>query len=181
MGSFKSGFIIRLVAMQDEMLDTISEYAQRLKRINLRQLAGDYDYIVSWLKSPIWNHGEHLRPHPAGKNTIDAYSHNCPIPYYTERDIFLNCYSLSEAIYIVKSATDIFMQLKSETSDEDEKIAYESYIENNVSIIHYVDENYDPEHEDTNEVALFGILDGSSSIDFKFDRLPFGVIDSFMM
>ena len=54
-------------------LERLRMIAFDLREIGMLQTAGDIDYLVSWLRSPEFNNGEHLAPHPAGENTVDVY------------------------------------------------------------------------------------------------------------
>lgn len=170
-------------------LDAISEYAYQLKLLGMIQSAGNYDYLVAWIKSPLYNGGSYLPPHPAGNNTIDEYSHNCPIPYYDPYE-YRNCSDIDKTIMLLKYIATHIDNLEAYIDNDLEQTAilsYKGYTENMIESLGGTvepdnpDNPDNPEHEDTNEFVLFGILDSSSSVNFKFDRLPFGVIDSFTM
>lgn len=71
--------------MIDELVK-LREIEYELNNIGMHQIAGDIGYLVSWLVSPEYNNGVHKKPDPAGPNTIDAGSNNCPIPYIVSVD-----------------------------------------------------------------------------------------------
>jgi hypothetical protein len=113
----------------DEILKQIHYYAQQLKGINMWQAAGDYDYISSFLDSPRWNDGEYYGVVPRGEETVDEYSHNCPIPFTANRCLVSRCYDNNKALEILNKLSDIFNTLKSDVSG-DGLAAINAYIEN---------------------------------------------------
>lgn len=112
-------------------LKKLHEFAIDLRRIGMYQTAGDIDYLVSWLVSPEFNNGTHLKPHPAGKNTIDPYSNNCPIPFTANLDLIRKCTSLIEAKSIVGEISTILNYLKTVFTSNVEDTAISSYISYN--------------------------------------------------
>lgn len=110
-----------------DLLRALSELAYRLYTLNMTQAAADYDYLVDWMKSPSFNNGVHLPPHPAGKNTKDEYSSNCPIPYYTTEDVAPGCLNVVEAVDALNGIKSILAKLKSGTEDSIEVTAIEAY------------------------------------------------------
>ena len=113
----------------DEILKQIHYYAQQLKGINMWQAAGDYDYISSFLDSPRWNDGEYYGVVPRGEETVDEYSHNCPIPFTANRCLVSRCYNNDKALEILSKLSEIFSTLKSDVSG-DGLTAINAYIEN---------------------------------------------------
>lgn len=114
----------------------MNNYLKRLRDIayslylnHMKQCAGNIDYLVSWLRSPEYNNGIHLRPHPAGLNTVDEHSNNCPIPYYATYDLISSCTSLLYAEILFSELRDIITELKSIYTDDVEIIALDSYLE----------------------------------------------------
>lgn len=118
-----------------DLICKLHEIAVYFHRINMRQTAGDLDYIASWLRSPLWNHGEHLKPDPAGENTVDAYSHNCPIPYTANTSLIDRCSDLDAAVVYVGMAKDTLEQLSLLYDSDEEETAINCYTE-------YLDELY---------------------------------------
>lgn len=116
-------------------LDKLHELAYSLYLNGMRQSAGDIDYLVSWLKSPEINNGNHLKPNPAGKNTIDAHSNNCPIPYYVCNRLVNFCKSSLYAEIIFAEIKDILILLKEIYTDDVETVALDSYIEYSDEVI----------------------------------------------
>lgn len=112
-----------------DLICKLHEIAVYFHRINMRQTAGDLDYIASWLRSPLWNHGEHLKPDPAGENTVDAYSHNCPIPYTANPNLIDRCSDLDAAIVYVGMAKDTLEQLALLYDSDEEETAINCYTE----------------------------------------------------
>lgn len=113
----------------NELLDRLHNYAYKLRDLNMLQVAGDIDYIVAWLRSPEWTGGEHLKPNPAGKNTIDSYSHNCPIPFTPSREMVEGCTDVDFATVYMYSVRDIIAELREIYSSDEEQIALEVYTE----------------------------------------------------
>ena len=113
--------------------------ALKLKEIGLKQTAGDIDYLISWLMSDGKDGDVHLRPYPAGKNTIDAHSHNCPIPYTPCEESVQPCKSRIYARTLLLESKDIISSLKSKYTDEDEIIAINEYIVNIDGVITILD------------------------------------------
>ena len=115
--------------MVQSELQKLHEFAVNLRYIGMTQSAGDYDYLVSWLASTDFNNGKHLKPNPAGENTIDNYSNNCPIPFTSSLDLIKTCTSILEAKYIVGEILNILDFLKSIFTSNEESTAIESYID----------------------------------------------------
>lgn len=120
-------------------LCTLHNYALALRQINMLQVAGDLDYLVAWLKSPEWTGGPHLKPDPAGKNTVDAYSNNCPIPYTACRKLVDCCTSLYVASGIVNSAKSLIQSLLTIYKSEVEQIAIKVYLDYVDDLIYLID------------------------------------------
>lgn len=110
-------------------IDTLHEYAIRLKKLGLLQIAGDIDYLIAWLKSPEFNNGFHLPPHPAGENTYDEYSHHCPIPFIPCHTALKRFVNNCEALNLIGSAKDIITELLSEYTSDLEHTAIHAYID----------------------------------------------------
>ena len=110
------------------LLDQLHDYAYELRSLGLLQIAGDIDYLVAWLKSPEYNNGYHLRPNPAGKDTIDFYSNNCQIPHEVCPCIVMYCKNDSEAITILKIERYLISELLSTYVTDEEQIAILAYI-----------------------------------------------------
>lgn len=122
-------------------LERLHMIAFDLREIGMAQTAGDIDYLVSWLKSPEFNHGKHLAPHPAGKNTKDQYSNNCPIPFTVSGETIRCCRERLTASCIISEASDIINTLKAIYTDELELTALNSYIENLNEVKDLLDES----------------------------------------
>ena len=110
-------------------LERLRMIAFDLREIGMLQTAGDIDYLVSWLKSPEFNNGEHLAPHPAGENTKDQYSNNCPIPFTPSISIIQRCTDSHSAIQLIQSAKDIINDLSDVYTDSIEQTAVNVYLE----------------------------------------------------
>lgn len=124
--------------MIDELC-TLHSYALALRQINMLQVAGDLDYIVAWLKSPEWTGGPHLKPDPAGKNTVDVYSNNCPIPYTVCRKIVDCCTNLYTASGIINSTKSIIQRLLTIYTSEVEQVAIKAYLDYIDDLIYLID------------------------------------------
>lgn len=92
------------------LLEELHKCAVDLRRVGMMQSVGDYDYLVAWLRSPEFNNGEHLKPHPAGENTIDEYSNNCPIPFTPNRQMVSYCTDNDIAEQLIQSARNIITE-----------------------------------------------------------------------
>jgi hypothetical protein len=124
--------------MSDELC-ALHNYALALRQINMLQVAGDFDYLAAWLNSSEWTDGSHLKPDPAGENTIDAYSNNCPIPYTACRKITDCCTDLYTASNIVNSAKSLIQSLLDIYTDEVEQTAIKVYLDYVDDLIYLID------------------------------------------
>ena len=118
-----------------DLLDTLHRFAIDLGRIGMMQSAGDYDYLVAWLRSPEFNNGDHLPPHPAGENTVDEYSNNCPIPFTPDSDIGKYCIDNDRAEQLIQSARYIIAELLEVYTDDIERTAINVYLDYSDKII----------------------------------------------
>ena len=116
-------------------LERLRMIAFDLREIGMLQTAGDIDYLVSWLRSPEFNNGEHLAPHPAGENTVDVYSNNCPIPFTPSVSIIQRCTDRHSAIQLIQSAKDIINDLSDVYTDSIEQTAINVYLEYSNKVI----------------------------------------------
>lgn len=116
-------------------LERLRMIAFDLREIGMLQTAGDIDYLVSWLRSPEFNNGEHLAPHPAGENTKDPYSNNCPIPFTPSVSIIQRCTDWHSAIQLIQSAKDIIGDLSDVYTDSIEQTAVNVYLEYSNKVI----------------------------------------------
>ena len=116
-------------------LERLRMIAFDLREIGMLQTAGDIDYLVSWLKSPEFNNGEHLAPHPAGENTKDPYSNTCPIPFTPSISIIQRCTDWHSAIQLIQSAKDIINDLSGVYTDSIEQTAVKVYLEYSNKVI----------------------------------------------
>ncbi len=110
-------------------LNTIHEYAHNLRHLNMLQAAGDFDYLVAWIRSPEWSGGIHLKPNPAGKGTVDAYSNNCPIPFPPCCKLAEICTDKRVAIQYIKCIKPLIQDLLNEHTNEVEQIAIQAYLD----------------------------------------------------
>ena len=159
-------------------LERLRMIAFDLREIGMLQTAGDIDYLVSWLKSPEFNHGEHLAPHPAGENTIDVYSNNCPIPFTPSISMIQRCTDSHCAIQLIQSAKDIINDLSDVYTDSIEKTAINVYLEYSNNVIHLLggevqpptDPEQPPEQLSYSIGGTMAITDeGTSSAVYAFD------------
>lgn len=118
-----------------DLLEELHKRAVDLRYVGMMQSAGDYDYLVAWLRSPEFNNGEHLRPHPAGENTIDEYSNNCPIPFTPSRQMISYCTNNDIAEQLIQSARYIITELLNIYTDDIEQTAINEYLEYSNKII----------------------------------------------
>ena len=116
-------------------LERLRMIAFDLREIGMLQTAGDIDYLVSWLRSPEFNNGEHLAPHPAGENTVDIYSNNCPIPFTPSTSMVQRCTDSHGAIQLIQSAKDIISDLSNVYTDSLEQTAINVYLEYSNKVI----------------------------------------------
>lgn len=118
-----------------DLLEELHKRAVDLRYVGMMQSAGDYDYLVAWLRSPEFNNGEHLRPHPAGENTIDEYSNNCPIPFTPSRHMISYCINNDIAEQLIQSARYIITELLNIYTDDIEQTAINAYLDYSDKII----------------------------------------------
>ena len=152
--------------MNDNIINLLNElqtYSYYIKQLNLKQAAGDYDYIVAWFKSSEFTKdGSHLPPNPAGENTIDPYSNNCPIPYTRSYNLS-DCYDTDKAVTYLTRIYEILNTLSNEVSDEVETVAVNSYIEYTYTIIEDLGGEVDPPEppvppEPDNRIVYSGLI-----------------------
>lgn len=110
-------------------LNLLHEYAHKLRHLRMLQVAGDIDYLVAWLRSPEWTGGAHLEPNPAGIDTLDKNSNNCPIPFIPTKEMVDCCIDLNFASAYIYEVRDIIAELKEEYSSDEEQVALEAYTE----------------------------------------------------
>ena len=133
-------------------LDAISEYAYQLKLLGMIQSAGNYHYLVAWIKSPSYNSGNYLPPHPAGNNTIDEYSHNCPIPYYDPYE-YRNCSDIDKAIMLLKYIATHIDNLEAYIDNDLEQTAILSYKGYTANIIESFGGTVEPGEPDKPDIS----------------------------
>ena len=148
-------------------IDTLHEYAIRLKKLGLLQIAGDIDYLIAWLKSPEFNNGFHLPPHPAGENTYDEHSHCCPIPFIPCRTALKRFVNNCEVLNLIGSAKDIITELLSEYTSDLEQTAIQAYIDYTDNLINiFSDEGSDTPTPTLPEVFTSGYFGGTNELKF---------------
>lgn len=153
--------------MVQSELQKLHEFAVNLRYIGMTQSAGDYDYLVSWLASTDFNNGEHLKPNPAGENTVDSYSNNCPIPFTSSLDLIKTCTSILKAKYIVGEILNILDYLKSILTSNEESTAIESYIDYTNTLYEMLGgESTKPvvESDDPSKPLMFKSLEDGSTV-----------------
>ena len=152
--------------MVQSELQKLHEFAVNLRYIGMTQSAGDYDYLVSWLASTDFSNGKHLKPNPAGENTIDVYSNNCPIPFTSSLDLIKTCTSILDAKYIVGEILNILDYLKSIFTSNEESTAIESYIDYTNTLYEMLGgETTKPgESDDPSKPLMFKSLEDGSTV-----------------
>lgn len=126
--------------MMIDELKRLHVIALKLSQLGMKQTAGDIDYLIAWLRSPQFNNGIRLKPDPAGKNTVDAKSNNCPIPYTVSKSTVEACESPFTAGSLVNSAIDIITELKLEYTDNAAIVAFNEYVSNLTKVKDLLDE-----------------------------------------
>ena len=116
-------------------VDTLHDYAHKLRHVGMLQVAGDLDYLVAWIKSPEWTGGTHLEPHPAGKDTVDFNSNDCPIPYTPCYEMVECCTNKPFAVAYLQSAKSIIQELLSIYTDGIEQTAINAYLDYSDKVI----------------------------------------------
>lgn len=147
-------------------LDAISEYAYQLKLLGMIQSAGNYDYLVAWIKSPLYNGGSYLPPHPAGNNTIDEYSHNCPIPYYAPYE-YHNCSDIDKAIMLLKYIATHIDNLEAYIDNNLEQkaiLSYKGYTENMIESFGGTVEPDNPDNPNDSQFSLINAISDTDSV-----------------
>ena len=122
----------------DELLYYLSKRSHELYRLNLRQISGDYDYFVTWLKSvDPNNHNEHYGVIPAGENTIAPLANNCPIPYTVTDDLISGCTDKESALNILNDISNILSDMESLVREDEVSplSMYEAYTDDIIELI----------------------------------------------
>ena len=113
----------------NDLLDQLLGYSYQLYKLNMRQPAGDYDYLVAWLRStdPI-NSDKHFGVVPAGENTISPFANNCPIPYTATKELVKDNYNEVMCLCLVENIYQVLTELLSNVSSDDEITAVNAYL-----------------------------------------------------
>ena len=150
-----------------DLLEELHKRAVDLRHVGMMQSAGDYDYLVAWLKSPEFNNGEHLKPHPAGENTVDEYSNNCPIPFTPNSDIVKYCIDNDRAEQLIQSVRYIITKLLDVYTDDIQRAAINVYLDYSDKIITLLGGDViEPEPEPEPPIEGFGeVIKGYFSTD----------------
>ena len=100
------------------------------KKLNIRQISADLSYFTLWWNSKFINKDlNHLPPHPAGYDTVDVNSNNCPIPYVRVITVVHGDDSIKhDLLVLLLMAYGDFTSLKSLTIDPIELKAIGSYL-----------------------------------------------------
>lgn len=121
-----------------DLFDKLHNIAYELNKINMKQVAGDVDYLVSWLLSPEWNNGVHMCPSPMGEDTEDFDTFHCPIPYPANKNIICKEQDANDACVFLDRVKCIISKLSEIYNDEDEQCvfaAYNKYVDNLLFLI----------------------------------------------
>lgn len=114
----------------DKLLDRLSVYSYKLHRLNMRQVAGDYDYLIAWLKSvDTKDPSKHFGVSPAGENTIAPLANNCPIPYIATDSLIKDCLDKDLACELTGLIREVLQELKSICVSNEETTAIDCYID----------------------------------------------------
>ena len=115
----------------NNLLKLISDKAYRLKMLNMKQVAADFDFLVAWLKSSEYNSklqvNNHVPPNPAGADTIDSHSNNCPIPFTVSGELISGCRDSDDAIFTLTELDLLIDEIIA--ADQDEVVAIAKYKE----------------------------------------------------
>lgn len=148
-----------------ELFNDIKIYTDILYRLNLKQVAGDISYLCTWFNSDKWNNpidkqynidipyknfGEtYLQPHPRYLDTVDKYSHNCPIPYNIEHEVIVKCTDKEKAVRVLKLLIGVLSQLETLFSDDEIEVIniYKNYIYEVISVLSGEEQPIPPEPE----------------------------------
>lgn len=158
--------------MQDTLFDKLQDIAYELKKIGMIQTAGDYYYLIAWLLSPEWNDGAHLKPDPAGDDTIDEYSQNCPIPYTANYRMIVECYDNDLADIYLNRAKEVIIDLSEMYTSEEEQVAFQSYIEYTDKLIEIIEDSFKDIDDE--------LLDGVDLSKRKLSSTKFAGIDGWL-
>lgn len=171
------------------LLCELEEIAYKLYKIQCRQTSGDIEYFIAWIRSSAISDSGHLGPTPAGENTVDLYSHNCPIPYTASLYIIDGCTDYDYAEYYLYKAKDIFTTLLSKYTSIYEQTAIHAYLDYIDDLLYLIkgeepippEPPTPPEPEGTNsyiasdksEITLvpnmYYVLYDSSASEFEYD------------
>ena len=113
-----------------ELLDEMVLYSYKLRRLNMRQVAADYDYFIAWMRSTLWSwSNEHVGVVPAGANTVAPYANNCPIPYTVSNKLIDDCTDNDVAGIVIKQIKEVLTEISADTLSEDETTAVTAFTE----------------------------------------------------
>ncbi len=113
----------------NNLLDQLLGYSYQLYKLNMRQPAGDYDYLVAWLRSvDLINSDKHFGVAPAGENTISPFANNCPIPYTATKELVKDIYNETMCLCLIENIYNILTELLSNVSRDEEITAVNAYL-----------------------------------------------------
>lgn len=113
-----------------ELLDEMVLYSYKLRCLNMRQVAADYDYFIAWMRSTMWSESnEHVGVVPAGANTVAPYANNCPIPYTVSTKLVDDCTDSDVAGIAIKQIKEVLTEINAGTLSEDEITAVNAFTE----------------------------------------------------
>ena len=113
----------------NNLLDQLLGYSYQLYKLNMRQPAGDYDYLVAWLRSvDLINSDKHFGVAPAGENTISQFANNCPIPYTATKELVKDNYNEAMCLCLVENIYKVLTELLSSVSSGEEITAVNAYL-----------------------------------------------------
>ena len=111
-----------------ECLKALLFASEEFKNIGLLQLYADLGYLCAWFTTvDTYNISGHRPPDPAGDETSDIHSNNCPIPYPVT-DILLYCKDLNKLKYIIPNVNNILTEMLNLDLNNSEVIAVNSFL-----------------------------------------------------
>lgn len=155
--------------MIDETYTHLHELAVELYRLGMRQAAGDFDYLASWLDSANWKgqNGVRVGVIPNGKQSDGSTLP--PIPCFSENDI-IRCSDLDTANTVLNAVYQCIGEIKASAIDVDvlESLdCFETYTEEVIE-----EGGGDPPVPPISESSLYCIIDRITGEEIQCNEPP---------
>ena len=157
--------------MIDETYTHLHELAVELYRLGMRQAAGDFDYLASWLDSANWKgqNGVRVGVIPSGENSPNRDSNLPPIPCFSSNDIE-RCSDPEAANTVLTSIYQCVKEIKETSTDVDVISSIDCFKEYTAEVIE--ENGGEPPVEPVSESSIYCIIDRITGEETKCNEPP---------